>query len=554
LLPDINDDTLPQIPVSTRSHITLSDDGLGIEEFQGKFANTTVALSGLYNLAPHHKNSHFTLEAAGPDLNRVLGPWLKQEIAKKPFQLSLDVGLSDGGLQLERFEATAEGVQLSAQFDIDNLEELTGAQGKIAISGASSLKLAQLLGSDLDVPDVDFSLTVDMKNSPDWLQLDPIVLQWGKGDLSGSVNLRPGDIPTVRANLHSKFVNLTFLLPDTAELQKEEDARVAAGGTADVHIETDELTKKELSERVISDEPLDFSWLKKVQADIKYQIDETYSRNDAKSSALFDISIVNGVFSSRQMSWDGTFISGDTELTIRALDVGAEIDAYLDYQRIPLLSMLGGQPKYDLDAFYRLRIKTAGGSIREMANNADGALVFSGGGGRMDNQGLDLIMGDTLEEIIDRLNPFSEADPHTKIICHAGAMAIKNGKAVVDPGFVLRTNKMDIASGGSINLRNEKVDLGFSTRSRKGIGISAGKAITPYFRIGGTLANPRLVLDAKGVALSGGVAVATAGLSILAEGLWDRWIATAKNPCEGLISKLREKKNSAYSALLAPPQ
>jgi len=113
---------------------------------------------------------------------------------------------------------------------------------------------------------------------------------------------------------------------------------------------------------------------------------------------------------------------------------------------------------------------------------------------------------------------------------------------------------MDVASGGSINLRNEKLDLGFSTRSRKGIGISAGKAITPYFKIGGTLANPRLALDPKGVALSGGAAVATAGLSILAEGLWDRWIATSKNPCEGLVSKLRKQENSAYSDLLAAPQ
>ena len=80
---------------------------------------------------------------------------------------------------------------------------------------------------------------------------------------------------------------------------------------------------------------------------------------------------------------------------------------------------------------------------------------------------------------------------------------------------MLRTKKMDIASGGSINLDNEKMDLGFSTRSRKGIGISAGKAITPYFKIGGTVANPRLAMDSVGVALSGGAAVATAGLSIL---------------------------------------
>lgn len=540
VLPNISDDTRPQIPVNTRSHITMSEEGLGIEEFQGTFAHATVALNGLYNLAPHQSNSHFTLNANGPDLNRVLGPWLNQEITKKPFHLSLDVGFSAGGLQVERFEATADGVQLSAEFDIDNPKELTGAQGKIEISGASSLQLARLLGNDLDIPDADFSLRVEMKNSPDWLLLDPIVLQWGKGDLVGTVGYRPGDVPVVTVDLYSKYVSLPFLLPDRKKLESKYATSMRS----------EKSSKKKAVERVISDDPLDFSWLQNLEGVIKYRVDELYLSEDAKSSTAIEVSVADGVLSSRQLRWDGTFLSGDVELTIRALDRGAEIDAYLDARRIPLLLMLGGQPDYDLDAFYRLRVKTTGGSIREMANNANGALVFRGGGGNMDNKGLNLIMGDVLEELLDRLNPFRKVDSHTNIICHAGGMSIKSGKVEIDPGFVVRTKKIDVASGGSINLHNEQLDIGFNTRSRKGIGISAGKAITPYLKIGGTLANPQLALDPKGVALSGGAAVATAGLSILAEGLWDRWIATAKNPCEKLIAKIAETKNSTYKMLL----
>ena len=108
----------------------------------------------------------------------------------------------------------------------------------------------------------------------------------------------------------------------------------------------------------------------------------------------------------------------------------------------------------------------------------------------------------------------------------------------------------DIASGGTINLHNEKLDFVFSTQSRKGIGISASKAITPYFKVGGTLANPLLVLDMKGAAVSGSVAIATAGMSILAEGLWDRWIGTAVNPCESLFSEVSKKDKKIYQSLL----
>jgi hypothetical protein len=47
----------------------------------------------------------------------------------------------------------------------------------------------------------------------------------------------------------------------------------------------------------------------------------------------------------------------------------------------------------------------------------------------------------------------------------------------------------------------------------------------------GTLAAPRLAVDAKGTLISGGAAVATGGLSILARATWER-LARSKNPCE----------------------
>jgi len=159
-------------------------------------------------------------------------------------------------------------------------------------------------------------------------------------------------------------------------------------------------------------------------------------------------------------------------------------------------------------------------------------------------------MGDMLEEIVNRLNPFRSVATYTDVVCHAGAMSIRNGNLALEPGVVLRTKKMDIASGGTINLRKESLDLAFNTRSRRGIGISAGKAITPYFKIGGTMASPRFVVDPKGIALSGGAAVATGGLSILAEGLWDRWVASAGNPCAKLIDKISKDDKKTYRALL----
>jgi hypothetical protein len=367
------------------------------------------------------------------------------------------------------------------------------------------------------------------------------------------VDIQVGSIPVINVDLHSKHISLPNLLPDFHELEKE--AAAAAGESGDVESLdlTESLTPEDMAERVIPDESLDFSWLNKFQASVKYQVDEIQARKETTSSAAVDISISNGVLSSRQLSWDGEFVNGDAQLKIAALEEGADIDFYLDLTRIPLVLMLGGEPRHIDDELFRAQIHTSGDSFQTLAANSNGVALFQGGGGRFSNKGLSLVVGDVFREIIIRLNPFTETDPYTEMKCYAGAMSIKGGVVGISPGLVVRTSKMDIAAGGSLDLGSEAVDLTVNTRARTGIGINATKAVTPYIRVGGTLANPRLVVDKKGVAVSGSVAIATGGLSILAESLWDRWVVTADNPCDNLFTEAVEQDAELYQTILDRP-
>ena len=45
------------------------------------------------------------------------------------------------------------------------------------------------------------------------------------------------------------------------------------------------------------------------------------------------------------------------------------------------------------------------------------------------------------------------------------------------------------------------------------------------------MAAPRLSVDEKGVLVTGGAAIATGGLSLLARGVWDR-MSRSKTPCK----------------------
>jgi hypothetical protein len=107
----------------------------------------------------------------------------------------------------------------------------------------------------------------------------------------------------------------------------------------------------------------------------------------------------------------------------------------------------------------------------------------------------------------------------------------------------LHTEQLTIVSEGTIDLNTEKLDVSFNTKQRKGLGISATDLVNPFIKVGGTLVSPTIILDAKSTVVKGGIAVATMGISILANSLAERYLSS-KDPCGDAIRAVdkREKK------------
>lgn len=545
---------LPETPFNVSGEFTRKGPVLEIIHGDISVGQGDIKLDGRLPNFPEINGLELTLSGSNLDLSMFGKSADIEHLPSDLYDIKGQLNVQNKGIELTELQIDSAQSHLTAQFVADNIHELSSLRGNIKLTGTSSHQLIKLLGSDAVFPDADYNLNVVVESKSGSLHLKPISLQWGKNNLSGTVDIKPGDIPVVHADLHSQFVDLTFLLPDVEVLQKEKTVRDAAGTTSHKADLLEELTTPELSDRVIPDESLDFSWLQKIEGSLKYKADEMFLHDEGSSGVVVDLSIKKGVLSTRKFAVDGAALIGDAKFTVKPLGEGADIDLHLDLKRAPLLLLLGGEPEYQADSIYRAKIKTHGNSLRELAANSNGALVFKGGGGRLEMNGLGLILGDIFQEILGKINPLSTNEPYTQLACHAGAMFIKNGELLVSPGAVVRTEKVDFAFDGKIDLHNEKVNMNFSTHSRTGLGVSASKAVIPYFKIGGTLAHPRLALNKKGALVSGGTAVATAGLSILAEGMWDRWVATSKNPCESLIARYRAQDESGYQLLLPASQ
>ena len=167
-----------------------------------------------------------------------------------------------------------------------------------------------------------------------------------------------------------------------------------------------------------------------------------------------------------------------------------------------------------------------------MAANVTGALLFNSRGGRVvENEFVRAIYGNLLEEIIQTVNPFKETDPYTDFECIVLPMKFDDGMVNSAPNSFIRTPKIQLAATSRVNFATEDIKITLRSTPRRTLSVSAAEVVNPYVQVVGTMAAPRLAIDESGLLVSGGAAVATGGLSIVAKGLWDR-LSQSRTPCK----------------------
>lgn len=190
-----------------------------------------------------------------------------------------------------------------------------------------------------------------------------------------------------------------------------------------------------------------------------------------------------------------------------------------------------------------MTLSGSGTSVAEIMAGSNGQLEVITGTGKLYNKTIDIAGADIVFSALDMINPLSEQEEYTSLECGVVKFDIKDGMATSDKGIALQTGKLNVVGSGSINFKTEELDLAVKPQAREGLGIGLGKLVDAV-SIGGTLASPSPKVDtaaALKTGLTAGAAVATGGLSLLAEGLFDK--ATADNsPCDTALGKAPKAK------------
>lgn len=234
----------------------------------------------------------------------------------------------------------------------------------------------------------------------------------------------------------------------------------------------------------------------------------------------------------------------DADASPPVLIIGVQLDDFRpgEFRALARSDLIESAPS-DL----HLQGQGSGQSPADIAGSFNGDLRLSVGRGTLGNNAANVIGADVLFSLLQQLNPLADEEARTDLMCAALKLAITDGVAQGEKAIGLQTDKVNVLGNAVIDLASETVAIRVQPTARRGIGVNLG-TLAGGFTIGGTLTNPHLTtgdLVTKLKAASRvGAAIATSGLSLVAEGAFDRTFAT-EEPCRVVLGEADAGKEEA---------
>lgn len=180
-------------------------------------------------------------------------------------------------------------------------------------------------------------------------------------------------------------------------------------------------------------------------------------------------------------------------------------------------------------------LQARGDTQRDLATSADGLITVRGGATLIRSEKA----GNAESLLTDMFPLFSERDARQlQLQCFAARLPLRRGQA---NGALVgaRSDASQLLTQGSIDLRQQDIDLRGRVRARSGISLGVA-LVSGDVVIAGPLARPNMALDpsSPGALARLGAAVLTGGLSVVATAAWDAANPGA-NPCEAALEERR---------------
>ena len=489
---------------------------------------------------------------------------------ESPIDITIDLGKAEISAQGKVSKPKSmQGLDLNFNVEIDRLADLSKLAGQeLPDAGPISLsgKLSEANGIysiKADGNIIDATLSADGKLGNAAMQGLDINIDFAVDNVSSLSALSGSELPDagpvkVAGQLKQakggyaingmKATILEYNVNGDASIntQGERPSLVATLSTDTLDLseftEAGDDKKAAKKEKVFSSDPLPLDKLKSADVKLNFTANKLITSSMSLDNAKLALNLINGKLDiapfsgniaggslSANVSLDGS--NGKTavlnnEVSIKQVELG-QLPQFKGKDTI-----IGGKTDFTMN------ISGSGASVAEIMAGANGNLLMITGSGKLYNKTINIAGADIVFSALDMINPLSEQEEYTSLECGVLKFDIKDGIATTDRGIAMQTGKINIAGSGTLNFKTEEVDLAVKPQAREGLGISLG-SLADAVKIGGTLANPKPKVStaaALKTGLTAGAAVATGGISLLAEGLFNK-VTTDGNPCDIALGK-----------------
>jgi len=523
----------PADSFSLSGRVRATAAGYEVENVLARVGDDEVRIRGTVGPEPHFTGTDLVVDGAGAD-----GSWIGDlallPLPEEPYRVRGRVQRLESGFRFEDLRAEFGDYRLEVEGTLGEPPRFEGTNLDVSAEGPD----LALIRHFADLPqglDGRFSVSGHMEGTPEEFTVEWLRVKLEESDLAGSIRVDLRGKPFVYADLESDYLDLAGLIEaNIGEADEEAATEAAPDEPAD--------PKKPL---LISDEPFDPEALGGLNLDLDLSVTRIASRETHMQDLEVGVDLMDGrlsvdplgVTGENQGKLSGSLVfapvPGGYELRARLLVENSRPD-FLAYVNDPAL-----WPKVDVE----LELAGSGNSPHTVAGSLNGWTTFRIGEGRIDNSVLGKITADIVATILDTLNPFVKQEPYSLLECGVVHVEFTDGIARMEP-LAVRGNKMTVVGSGRVNFSNEELDLRWTAKPRKGVGLSASTLTNPYIKLSGTLSKPFLDIKPLEAVASTGIAVATVGLSVLARGLWDRATAELEVCEQGLqqIEKIKAKR------------
>lgn len=287
------------------------------------------------------------------------------------------------------------------------------------------------------------------------------------------------------------------------------------------------LFVEEKRTRLFSTDPLALAWMQDFDLDLQLDAKHLNGLISQFRQAKISLTIQNGIL---QMPNANGFVGEGNMaiwLTIFPLKQGFNIITSIKGEHIkPRHFNLFGDSGLLRNGLIEINIGLAGkgSSLAEFMGNASGKILLELKDVALKNKNIELFGADLISGVLNIVNPFKKKADYLNIDCGVIHFPVLNGIAQASQGIAIKTSKVTVLGGGNMNLGSEQMNILIKPKARRGLGLSAG-TLANVAKISGSFSKPKISVDAASLAqsaLSIGAAVASSGLTLLAQALFDR--------------------------------